>query len=201
MKNNELRNIWVEVDGMLTQKSNSELKEILGEKARKTSRKFYVSAIGSIIICAGVLAFLIIALINHSNDVFYVVNNIVAGVIIIFYLIFYARLCNKLSGSKVRDSLYQSIEQNYKLLSRSLKSKADMVFAPFLAFFLLIAIHGAFADYHLVNVTSEQETLWGLLFGILIAIGVSIYVFKSIRAYFTNQLEKLKYYRDQLQTY
>lgn len=82
MENSEFKNIWEEVDGMLTPKGPDALKDILAMKAKKTIRRFGIATWGSIILYAGVTTFSIAGIIKHVSDDYYVINNVLLTLIL-----------------------------------------------------------------------------------------------------------------------
>jgi len=200
MEHSEMKNIWVELNGILTPKDNDELKEILKKKANMTSRKFYIATIVSILLSAGVLAFLIVAIISHFSDIYYVINNLLLGLLLIVYLVYYFVIFRRLSyAQNAKFTLYESIERSFNTLSNLMTTRIEIILAPFLGLFLLISIHGFYSSSDLQEILHEEETLWGMVFGIGLAAAAGILVFRKIRTWFKKQLRILRYYRDHIE--
>lgn len=85
--NNNVRNIWIEVEGTLTQRSENELREILLQESRQIVNRFrWIVGLG-IAICAGVLFFLILASFSLQSDLLYLINNSLLAVLLIVVLV------------------------------------------------------------------------------------------------------------------
>src|SRR6056297_1145659 len=185
MENSEFKNIWVEVDGVLTPKTPDELKHILGMKAKNIIRRFDIAIWGSIILCAGVIVFSITGIIKHASDDYYVINNVLLTLVTMMYFGYYLTLKRKLSYSvSVKLTVRNSIQNAWYVLSRTLKRKLEMKLAPLLGLFLMLAIHRYFESAELVSLLQEEETLWSLLFGIAAASFAGIFIFRKLRKNF-----------------
>jgi hypothetical protein len=199
MKNNSFKDIWVEVDGMLTPTTKQELRKILSKKVQTTLWKFYSSLVVSLLLSAGVLFFLIYAAFKQSFDTFYVINNVLAGALVVLYLVHYSNILIRAFNLKAAGlQLNTFLTKNIHLLSRSFSTYLDIILAPFLGLLLLLAVHGYYSVSEISLIIDNPETLWGLLFGI-IAVGVAGFVtVRNVRNYFTKQLSILKHYKEQL---
>jgi len=75
MEKDELKNIWVDIQGVLIPKTRNELKEILIKKSRHVIGKFLKLLVLDVAISVGLLIFLVIASINRGDDVLYLLHN------------------------------------------------------------------------------------------------------------------------------
>jgi len=201
MENNEFKNIWVEVDGILTPKSPDELRNILSTKAKRIVKRYGAATLGSIILCAAVVAFSITGIIKYASDAYYVINNVLLSLVAMVYLVYYLMLKRKLSYSvSVKLPVRDSIQKAWYVLTGAMKVRLEMILAPFLGLFLMLAIHRYFESNDLLSLLQDEETIWGLLFGITAAAFAGIFIFREIRKYFNNQLQILHHYMDQLKS-
>jgi cytochrome c oxidase subunit IV len=202
MENNEFKNLWVEVDGMLTPKSPDELKQILGMKAKKILKRYGTVTLGSIILCVAVVAFSIAGIIKHASDAYYVINNILLSLVTMVYLVYYLILKRKLSYSViVKLPVLKSIQNVWYVLSGVMKRKIEMILALFLGLFLMLAIHRYFESTELLSLLKDEETIWGLLLGIAVAAITGVFIFRELHKYFGNELQILNHYIDQLKSF
>ena len=199
MENNEFKNIWMEIDGMLIPSSKGELREMLERRVKSHIKKIVIPVMLSFVISLGVLVFLIFTMMGQLHDNYYVINNLVGAILVLFYLIFYSVHLRRLSSLKlVRYSVYQSINQAIWTTSRMIRTPVEAVLAPLLGLSIILSIHGYFSVHELAGIGEDPEAFWGLLFGAVVASVAVVIVNLRIRRYFQKQLRILKHYEDQL---
>jgi len=202
MENKEFKDIWMELDGILTPKSKDELREILEKRAKRQMKKMIIPVALSFTLSLGALVFFIFTMFGQLHDSYYVINNLVGAVLILFYLTFYFVHLWRLSSFKgVRFSVSQSINHTIWAASQMLRTRMEAVLAPLLGISLILSIHGYFSVYELADIGKDSETLWGLVFGAVIALVAVVIVNLKIRRYFQEQLRILKHYQTQLSTF
>lgn len=195
MVNNELQKIWKNVNAEVNHKSKDELNLLLTSKTKQTINKFLIILSISIIICIGLLVYLIITSLNRQDDLIYLINNVTLGVVIIISL--YSGLFSlyKLQNNKYNQPLRNWLEVRINLLSKWLTgrfSRSYIFIIPFLYLLTVLSIHVYFENKSFVEVLNTEESIIGLIVGIPIGLFVSYYAVRKIRKYQLHNLEFLK---------
>ncbi len=201
METNELKNIWIEIDDILTPKTKNELKEILLSKTKRILSKFRWFLMTSILLCIGVITFLIIASLEIKNDILYLLNNAVLAIIIITLLLYYIKSYKKLHFN-VRENynVYVSLNNKVQFLSKELKNKLEITFIPFLGILLILSINVFYTSKSFIGTFQDEENLWGLIFGFLIGMLIAFYFAGKISKYQKKELRILQNYLNELES-
>jgi hypothetical protein len=195
METNDLQNIWKNVDSEISLKSTDELNEILSVKIRKTMNKFLVILSIDVIVCIGLIVFLVITGLNRQNDILYQVNNCVLGTITLTSLIVSLLSWKKIQNNKFNLSVKDWLEQRIKLISGWLLGKYSKLYIaiiPILLMLINLSIHVYYEYKPFVAVMNDGESIYGLITGFVIGLFVSLYAMKKIRKYQIHNLEYLK---------
>jgi hypothetical protein len=195
METNELINIWKNIDSEINLKTTDELNQLLTIKTKKTINKFLFIISLDIIVCVGLIVFLIITALNRQGDIIYQVNNSILCLITLISLIVSLLSWNKLQNNKFNLSLKDWLEQRIKLLSRWLLgkySKLYIVLIPVLLVMINLSIHVYYEYKPFIEVMKNEESIYGLVIGFPIGLFVSYFAIKKIRKYQIKNLEFLK---------
>jgi hypothetical protein len=195
METNELQNIWKNIDSEISLKTTEELNQLLTIKTRKTINKFLFIFSIDVIVCAGLIVFLILTALNRQSDIIYLINNSILCLITFTALIISLLSINKLQNNKFNLSLKEWLEQRIKLLSRWLLgkySKLYIVLIPLLLVMINLSIHVYFEYKPFLEVMRNGESIYGLTIGFLIGIFVCFFAISKIRKYQIKNLEFLK---------
>ena len=195
METNELQNIWKNIDSEVSLKTTEELNQLLTIKTKKAINKFLFIFSIDIIVCVGLIVFLIMTALNRQNDIIYQVNNTILCLITLTALIISLLSLNKLQSNKCNLSLKDWLEQRIKLLSRWLLgkySKMYIVLIPILLVMINLSIHVYFEYKPFLEVMKNEESIYGLVIGFLVGLLVSYFVISKIRKYQIRNLEFLK---------
>ena len=201
MENNELVNIWGEIDSEINLKSKDELNQLLTEKTKKTINKFLYIVAVSVIICVGLILFLIITALNRNGDIPYQLNNLTLGLITVIALISSLYSWYRLQNNKYNRPLKIWLEERIDLLSRWLtgrNSKLYLFLVPIFYILTVLSIHVYFENKLFVEVIKTEESIIGLIVGAFIGLFVSYYVAGKIRKHHLINLEFLKSLYDRL---
>jgi hypothetical protein len=195
METKDLQNIWKNVDSEISLKSTDELNQILSIKIRKTMNKFLVILSIDVIVCIGLIVFLVITGLNRQNDILYQVNNCVLGTITLTSLIVSLLSWKKIQNNKFNLSVKDWLEQRIKLISGWLLGKYSKLYIaiiPILLVLINLSIHVYYEYKPFVAVMNDGESIYGLITGFVIGLFVSLYAMKKIRKYQIHNLEYLK---------
>ena len=195
MENNELQKIWKNLDAETNQKSKDELNLLLASKTRQTINKFTIIIVTSIIVSLGVMAWLIITSLHRQDDLIYLINNLMLGIVTIISFISGLFSWYKLQNYKYTQPLRNWLETRISLLSKWLTgkfSKSYMYLIPLLYLLTVLSIHVYFENKSFIEVINTEESIIGLIVGIPIGLFVSYYFVQKIRKYQLNNLEFLK---------
>jgi hypothetical protein len=195
METNDLQNLWKSLDSEISLKSISELNQSLTLKTQKTVNKYLFILITDIIVCVGLMIFLVYTAINRQGDIIYLLNNSTLFAITAVSLVVSLFTLNKLQKNKYNLPLREWLEQRIKMLSGWLLgkySKLYMILIPFLLVMINLSIHVYYEFKPFTEVMKNQESMYGLLFGFIIGIFVAFYAVGKIRKYQLKNLEILK---------
>lgn len=195
METNELQNIWKNIDSEISLKTTEDLNQLLTIKTKKTINKFLLIFSIDIIVCIGLIVFLIMTAINRQSDIIYIINNTILCLITLTGLIISLLSWNKLQNNKCNLSLKDWLEQRIKLLSGWLLgkySKLYIVIIPLLLVMINLSIHVYFEYKPFLEVMKNEDSIYGLVIGFLVGLLVSYFGISKIRKYQIRNLEFLK---------
>jgi competence protein ComGC len=195
MENNELQKIWRSFDTEINQKSKDELKLLLTSKTKQTIGKILVTMSISILICIGLLIYLTITSLNRQNDLIYLINNAMLGIVTIISLVSGVLSWYKLQNNRYNQPLKNWLEDRINLLTKWLTGRFSRLYLfliPFLYVLIVLSIHVYFENKPFIDVLNTEESIIGLIVGIPIGLFVSYFGVRKIRKYQLNNLEFLK---------
>jgi len=195
METKDLQNIWKGMNSEISLKTISELNQSLTVKTQSTINKYLFILGTDIIVCVGLMIFLVITAFNRDGDIFYLINNSALFAITAVSLVVSLFTLNKLQNNKFNLPLKEWLEQRIKLLSKWLSgnySKLYIVLIPFLLVMINLSIHVYYEYKPFLEVIKDPESIFGLLFGFIIGLAVAYYAVSRIRKYQIKNLELLK---------
>lgn len=195
METNDLKNLWKSLDSEISLKSISELNQSLTLKTKKTVNKYLFILITDIIVCVGLMIFLVYTTINRQEDIIYLLNNSTLFSITAVSLVVSLLTLKKLQNNKYNLPLKEWLEQRIKMLSDWLTgkySKLYIVLIPILLVMINLSIHVYYEYKPFPEVMKNEESLYGLLFAFIIGLFVSFYAVGKIRKFQLKNLEILK---------
>lgn len=198
MENNDLQNIWKEIDSTIEPKSKNELRDILESKTRKTIGKFYISSVLTFIVTISFFTFLIISVINRWDDVYYRINNLTIGIISIIALVYELFAVRLFQKNQSAYSLKEWIEKSISYMSRELKQRISYYILPFIAIPSILSINVYFSHDSFLDIFKDEESIYGLIFGYIIGIAVGYFFIFRYRKYQNKNLDYLKELYDRL---
>lgn len=193
MENRELQMIWKKFD--VEPKPVEELDLLLTSKVRTTMNKFLVIRIISVLVSMGLLVFLTVTTIKRLNDVMYVINNLILGLITGTALVLGLLSFKKLQNYKYDTSLKVWLENRIELFSRQLYGKLRFLYlflVPVLFILIDLSIHVYYEDKAMTEVLQNEESVTGLVVGTIIGLGVAFYGAIRLRKFQAANLEFLK---------
>ena len=201
METNRLQNIWKNSETKIKLKTINELNQSLAAQSRKAINKFLIFFAIDIIVCVGMIVFLIITALNRQGDTLYQVNNAVLTLFILISLVISLLSWIKLHNNKFNLPFKDWVEQRIRLLSKWLLSKYSKLYIgllPILLVMVNISIHVYFEYKPLIEVIKNEESAIGLIIGFIIGVFVSFFVLNKIRRYQIKNLRYLKKIHDRL---
>jgi len=195
MEDNELQKIWKTIDSDINQKSKVELGLVLTKKIKQTVNKFLFIMSFSIIICIGLLIYLIITSLNRQDDFIYVINNVTLGVLTLISLTSVLLSWYKIQNNRYNQSLKSWLEERIYLLSKGLTgrfSKLHIYLIPFLYILIVLSIHVYFEHKPFFEVFKTEESVIGLIVGTPIGLFVAYFLARKVRKFQMQNLEYLK---------
>jgi len=195
MEDNELQKIWRTIDTEINQKTKYELNLLLSSKAKQTVNKFMYIMIISILICIGLIVFLIITSLNRQGDLIYLINNVTLGAVTTISLISGLLSWYKLQNNRFNLPLKDWLSERINLLSKWLTGKFSNIYLfliPLLYVLTVLSIHVYFENKPFIEVLKTEESVTGLIVAAPIGIFIGYYGVRKIRKYQLHNLEFLK---------
>ncbi len=196
MENLELQKIWKTIDNEINPKSKDELSLLLKSKAKQTLNKFIIILSTSILTSVGLIIFLLITAIKRQDDLLYLINNAVLGLLVIVSLISGILSWYKIRNNKFSLSLKDWLNERISLLSKWLTGKFSKLYLfviPILYVLTVLSIHVYFENKSFIEVLNTEESVIGLIVGAPIGLFVSFFAVRKIRRY---QLQNLNFLKD-----
>ncbi len=203
MENNELQNIWKNLDSRITPKSKDELKQLLSAKIKATINKFLFSFSISAVICIGLIVFLVITALNRQSDILYQLNNLTLGLITVISLLSSLVSWHKLRNNRNNQPVMYWLERRISLLSRWLTGKYSKLYLfvlPILFILTFLSIHVYYENILYIEVIKTVDSIIGLIAGTIIGLFVSYFGAIKIKKLHLKNLEYLKELHSQLCT-
>jgi hypothetical protein len=196
MENSELQKIWKTIDNEISPKSKDELNLLLKSKAKQTLNKFIVILSTSILTSIGLIIFLLITSLRRQDDLIYLINNAVLGLLVIVSIISGVLSWYKIQNNKFSLPLKDWLYERISLLSKWLTGKFSKLYyfvIPILYFLTLLSIHVYFENKSFIEVLNTEESIIGLIISTPIGLFVSFFAVRKIRRY---QLQNLNFLKD-----
>lgn len=196
MENIELQNIWKTIDNEINPKSKDELSLLLKSKAKQTLNKFIFILSTSILISIGLIIFLLITALKRQDDLIYLTNNALLGILVIVSLTSGVLSWYKIQNNKFSLPLKDWLSERISLLSKWLTGKFSKLYffvIPILYVLTVLSIHVYFENKSFIEVLHTEESVIGLIVGAPIGLFVSFFVVRKIRRY---QLQNLNFLKD-----
>lgn len=196
MENLELQKIWKTIDNEINPKSKDELSLLLKSKAKQTLNKFIVILSTSILTSVGLIIFLIITALKRQDDLIYLINNALLGLLVIVSLISGVLSWYKIQNNKFSLPLKDWLSERISLLSKWLTGKFSRLYffvIPILYVLTVLSIHVYFENKSFIEVLNTEESVIGLIVGAPIGLFVSFFAVRKIRRY---QLQNLNFLKD-----
>jgi len=195
MENNEWKDLRKSIESEITPLSKEELNLMLESKTKQTVNKYIVILGVSVAVSAGLLIYLLITSLNRQDDLFFLLNNALLGILTLGSLI-----SGLWSWYKLQNNLYDLplkfwLEERIEFLSRWLNRKSakwSLFLIPVLYVLIVLSVHVYFEHRLFVEVLQTEESLVGLIVGAVVGLTVSFYVFRKIRKYQLDNLEFLR---------
>jgi len=195
METDELQNIWKNIDSGIQLISPDELKQKLADRTGKTINKFLFIIGVDIVVCIGLIVFLIYTAMNRMEDPIYLLNNFTLGVITLISMIASIYSWNKLHNHSYNLSLKEWLQERIRLLTSWLSGKYSrlyIILIPVLLVLLNLSVHVYHEHKLLTEVLRTEESVYGLLAGFIVGLLVAYYAVSKIRRYQIKNLEFLK---------
>lgn len=200
MENNEMQLIWRTLNADIKQKSKDELNLLLTSKAKQVFSEILILNITAIPVCIGLMVWLIISTANRIDDIAYVANNLLLGLIVLFALFYLIRGWHRYRRGKMDKPVKEWLGIEISLLSKWLigkYSKIDFYLIPILFVLSFLSIHVYFSDLSFIEVFRSDkfinEDVWGLIiFTPILFVGLYYSMIKLRQ----RQMKKLQFLKD-----
>lgn len=195
MENSALQKIWKNIDKDIPGKTTAELDLLLSSKAKQTLNKYVLIMSISVTVSLGLLIYLLITSINRHEDVLYLINNLLLGVLTTTSLISGIFSWHKIQNSKYNLPLKDWLKERIDMLSKWLTGKYSKLYlflVPVLYLLVVMSIHVNFGDKTYIEVLHTEESVIGLIAGTIVGLSVSFFAVRKIRKFQLKNLEFLK---------
>ncbi len=195
MGKNDLHNAWQSISYLSKAKTRNELAVIIETKAKKAINKFRLITAISGIVSIGLIIFLTLTALNRLNDTWYVLNNILLGLITIASLISALKASYSLSKRDSSISIKQWLKKNIMMISGSLNGKykyLSLLVIPIVFILILLSINVYFSNMQYIEVFSSEKSTVALIVGFIIGLTVSFFVERKLHKYHLQNLHYLE---------
>jgi hypothetical protein len=195
MENSELQRIWKDAGREIHQKSKDELNLLLTHITRQTINKFLLIIGAGILAGTGVIIFLSYTSIRRPDDIIYLINNLILGVISLVSI--FAGLISwyRLQSRKSDQPLKSWLETRIVVLTKLVKGKYNRLYIlaiPVIYALTVLSIHVYFENKPFMEVLGTEESVVGLIVGAPVGLFVAFYTVRKIRRSEVANLEFLQ---------
>ncbi|MBI9036630.1 MAG: hypothetical protein JEY97_00735 [Bacteroidales bacterium] len=194
MEKEEIKNIWKNIDDSSIKINYQEINKILIKKNKKIMKKIQLNLALSIVLSLGMITYLVITSISRFSDYYLLTINSILFVMTLAFLISYLRYFKNIQGfDTTKGNLKETMKDKIHMLRNSTKRfKYGFVVVGFYFVLLIISIHVFFENKFFVTVFDETESIWGLLFGVLIGAIVTFTVFRKYLKYYDENILRME---------
>ena len=192
MEDKDLQNIWKKIDSSIENKSKDDLNQLLNSKVKKTINNYSYHFVISALISFGFISFLIITMINRWDDIFYRINNIILSLYTLLALISSIWSIYNLKNNRSSLPLKEWLKYKIEILSKWIFNKTVYYLLPLILVLTILSIHVYYEYKPFTEVIKNEDSIYGLSFGLIVGLIVSFVVVIKIRQNQHNNLEYLK---------
>jgi len=194
MEKEEIKNIWKNIDDSSIKINYQEINKILIQKNKKIMKKIQLNLALSIVLSLGMITYLVITSISRFSDYYLLTINSILFVMTLAFLISYLRYFKNIQGfDTTKGNLKETMKDKIHVLRNSTKRfKYGFVVVGFYFALLIISIHVFFENQFFITVFDETESIWGLLFGVLIGAIVTFTVFRKYLKYYGENILRME---------
>ena len=194
METNDIKKIWEQTDNLEINLDKEQLKSIIMKKNKNTFYGLVMLLAGSVIVCLGMLAYLIISASLMYPDIVYLIIN---AVLFIFILIILAGCVSSYKefhqNVPENSGLNDLVEHSVRIYEKSCTQfkYQNLMIIIFLIFFNL-SLHLFLIRKPFPEAFSSSHSIIGLSIGFIIGISLGIYLTKKIAKYYNTRIQQLK---------
>jgi hypothetical protein len=192
MEDKDLQNIWKKIDSSIENKSKEDLNQLLNSKAKKKINKYIYHFILSALISFGFITFLIITMVNRWDDLLYKINNLILGLYTLLALVSSIWSIYNLKNNRSNLPLKEWLKYKIEILSKWIFNKTVFYLLPFIFVLTILSIHVYYEYKPFTEVIKNEDSIYGLSFGLIIGLTVSFVGVIKIRQNQRSNLEYLK---------
>jgi hypothetical protein len=192
MENNEFKDTWRNIQSGFNNKTKPEIENLLNIKVKATVNELLQMIFSSAVVTILMLAFLVIAAIHRREDLFYVANNSLMGLIAVASLIQKIYSFRALNNNKANMPLKEWLKYRIDLLSGTIYSNTAYYILPLGFILAMLSVRVYFSSQSLVEMVSSVDTVVGLIFGAVIGLSVAFLSVKKIKQKQSGNLDYLK---------
>jgi hypothetical protein len=198
MENNEFHNAWKNIDSGIKASSRDEFERILRSKKREMINDDYYTLAFSSALGVGFLLFLTLITIPRVEDVYFIINNILLAVFILYFqsrkILKYRQLNQDNKVLPVREWVKLRIE----ILDRWVNDKSAYIALPFGFILGYLSVTVYMSSQRYVEVLSEAGSVAGLIAGFITGLSAAFLSVRAIRKKQMRNLEKLEELLEQM---
>lgn len=192
MENNEFQHTWGNISSGIKQKKKEELDEILRVKVREIMYSDQAIFAFSIVVGFGFMLFLGAISFFRRNDLYFVINNILLALFIIYFQIRKIRMIIRLNQTKAELSVKDWLKYRIDILSHWLFD-ASVYFIMPIGFVLgLLSFNVFMASRPYLEIIQDEKFIFHLFGGFIIGLGAALFSMRMIRIKQISNLNRLK---------
>jgi hypothetical protein len=190
MENNELQNIWKNINsGINNTKNKKELDDILRAKVKAIFNEDQYFIAFSFAIGIGFMLFLAAVTILRRDDIYLVINNVLLALLVIYFQIMKIRKFYQLNNYQPNLSVKEWLKHRIDILSKYLYDNTVYFILPVGFILALFSVDVFMASKPFIEVIRDEKLIVGMFAGFVIGLNIAFISVKRIRK---RQLGNLK---------
>jgi len=192
MNEKDLQNIWNKIDSEIEFKSKDDLNQLLNAKVKKSINLYIYHLAFSALTSLGFITYLIITMTNRWNDLLYRLNNLLLTFCTLLALTSSIWSIYNLKNNRSNLPLKEWLKFKIEMLSKRTSNKTVYYLLPFFFILTFLSIHVYYEHSSLIEVIKNKVSIFGLTFGFITGLIVSLVVVIKIRQKQRNNLKYLE---------
>lgn len=194
MKKEDLKSAWKTLGKPDTYFNKEQINGLIMEKYRKIIRQRIDYMGMSILLSVIVLTYLIVAGLLRWSDPYFVTLNGALALYLTILSLFSIKYFRELTApGALTEGVKQGIEKRAVVMEKGFKrSRWDLAIVYPLGILLTLSIHVFFERKPFLEVMKNEESIWGIMIGLLVGLTAATIYYKKVTKYFGRQMKEFR---------